>query len=432
MSEKGIEHIINGGALVKYFALIIVLISLIKIIMKNVNTKFVNDNEENIKIEKQKTYKVIIYIASCYLATRLVIFIAAYCFHVYKTNTAPYFTDVLKELWYRWDSPHYVSIAANGYLTSGDERYFIVFFPLYPLIIRIMHFIINDYFLCGIVVSNFFALLSLYYLFRLVELEYEDSKTARRTIKYLLIFPFSFFFSIVYTESLFLALSVMCFYYARKRRFFISGIFGMLSALTRNQGVLLIIPILIEILEQNNIFKGSAKHGFNVSCKDKIMEILSLALVPLGYFLYLALNKCVTGNWFKFLQYQKENWHQSFGFFAGNVEKHYLNIFYMEWKTSVGIWIPQLILFFLVAALLIYNINRMRLSYSAYTLSYIIISYSATWLLSGPRYLSGMFTLYIMLSNVRCRFKSINVIIDVLFIFLLCFYSIQFYLWNVY
>jgi Gpi18-like mannosyltransferase len=423
---------ISIHSLIKYSAISIVLVCILKIFNRFFNKKIMDSANCSFEIHKQSTYQVMAYILGWFFRSRLVILVTTYYYHALKTGRKPFLIHAFKDIWYRWDSPHYISIAENWYLTTGDERFFIVFYPLYPILIKLVHILIQDYFLSGIFVSNLFLILGAYYLFRLLEMEYKNISLARRAVKYLFIFPFSFFFSIAYTESLFLALSIMCFYYARKRLFLISCIFGMLAALTRNQGLLLVLPIIMEMLEQENFFRAWKGGKFNLRYKEIIKSALYISLVPFGFFIYLAINKYVTGEWFKFLEYQKEHWHQSFGFFGNNLDNHFINISKMEWRLAVGIWIPQIILFFLAFILLIYNINKMKLSYIIYSFTYIIISYSPTWLLSGPRYLAGLFTLYVMFANFEYRFKYINIFVNLIFLILLCFYSIQFYLWNVY
>jgi hypothetical protein len=37
-----------------------------------------------------------------------------------------------RTLWNRWDATHYLSLAENGYTDTGEGRFSIVFYPLYP------------------------------------------------------------------------------------------------------------------------------------------------------------------------------------------------------------------------------------------------------------------------------------------------------------
>ena len=68
----------------------------------------------------------------------------------------------------------------------------------------------------------------------------------------LLLFPTSIFFNAVYTESLFLLLSVASVYFIRKGRYREAGILGFLAALTRVTGVLLFVLAAVEFFSQKN------------------------------------------------------------------------------------------------------------------------------------------------------------------------------------
>jgi hypothetical protein len=56
----------------------------------------------------------------------------------------------------------------------------------------------------------------------------------------------------VYSESLFLALTVAAFYYARTNRWLLACILAPLATLTRSQGMILALPLLIEYLHERN------------------------------------------------------------------------------------------------------------------------------------------------------------------------------------
>ena len=134
----------------------------------------------------------------------------------------------------------------------------LVFFPLYPLLIRAIHALLllpaNDYWwlVIAIALSNVALLIGLTYLRALLAMDF-DEYPAPRTITYLLIFPTTFFFSGAYSESLFLALTVAAFYYARSNRWLLACILAALATLTRSQGMILALPLLIEYLHERNI-----------------------------------------------------------------------------------------------------------------------------------------------------------------------------------
>src|SRR5207245_11260971 len=73
----------------------------------------------------------------------------------------------------------------------------------------------------------------------------EPGEVARLVVLVTAFAPMAFFLSAVYSESLYLALSVGCFWAARHGRFAIVGALGALAAATRSAGVLLLLPVLV-------------------------------------------------------------------------------------------------------------------------------------------------------------------------------------------
>lgn len=66
--------------------------------------------------------------------------------------------------WARWDSGWYKSIAEIGYSNLPMNEWGqsnTVFFPLYPLLMRMMRAIIPDTYICGVIISNVSFLLTL-------------------------------------------------------------------------------------------------------------------------------------------------------------------------------------------------------------------------------------------------------------------------------
>ncbi|MEO3944522.1 glycosyltransferase family 39 protein [Gorillibacterium sp. CAU 1737] len=366
-----------------------------------------------------------------YAITRVLIFVGAYCYKAVTTNSKPPLVQTFIKMFKIYDTEWYLGIAQYGYRTTGHDRLSICFYPLYPALVKLFHYVIPGYFASGVVVSNLFLLVALYYLVRLVEWEYKDSETGILTAKYLLLFPFSFFFSIAYTESVFIAFTILTFYTLRRKKWLLAGLFAMLAALTRNQGVLLALPILIEILYDHEFFRNlrSENTTFRTKLKGIASRLSALALPPIGIGIYLLVNKLVTGDWLQFLVYQREHWKQKFGFFADLLARHTGKIITGETRYAFGIWIPGILLFFIALVLLIVTLKKLRLSYAAFAFVYIIISFSPTGLLSGPRYVGGLFVLYLMGALLLRKAPTIvRSGVDVVLGFSLCFYSVLFVL----
>ena len=49
------------------------------------------------------------------------------------------------EIWNNWDAMHYLRLAQQGYVAAGDSRVSLVFFPLYPWLVRLTAFFAREY-----------------------------------------------------------------------------------------------------------------------------------------------------------------------------------------------------------------------------------------------------------------------------------------------
>jgi hypothetical protein len=111
-------------------------------------------------------------------------------------------------------------------------------------------------------------------------------------------FPMSYYFSAVYTESLFLALSAGCVYAARTGRWAQAGVLGALASASRNTGMLLVVPILLLYLygPREDRLPPGPRQGVLERLRPVYPVRPSLAwvlLVPAGlgaYVLFLALS----------------------------------------------------------------------------------------------------------------------------------------------
>ncbi|HEV2815579.1 MAG TPA: mannosyltransferase family protein, partial [Solirubrobacteraceae bacterium] len=140
-----------------------------------------------------------------------------------------------------WDAGSYATIAQGGYSQAESLQ---AFFPLYPTLVRAGSRSPETTIVVGIVVSLVAFAVALYLLHRLVALE-RGRDVAGLAVLLVAFSPLALFFSAVYTESLFLALSVGAFYAARRGCWWLAGIAGGLAATTRVAGVLVLVPLAI-------------------------------------------------------------------------------------------------------------------------------------------------------------------------------------------
>ncbi|MBA2278282.1 MAG: hypothetical protein H0W06_11020 [Chloroflexia bacterium] len=149
----------------------------------------------------------------------------------------------------QWDGLWYRLIAVEGY-GAGSGTAKAAFWPLFPWLMewgsRITGWSYETVGYLGANLSFFGALLVVY---RLVSLDF-DRATARRTLWALALFPTALFFTAVYTESIFLLLAAASLLAARQGGWWAAGIFGLLAALTRSAGVMLLAPFAVLFLKQ--------------------------------------------------------------------------------------------------------------------------------------------------------------------------------------
>lgn len=189
-----------------------------------------------------------------------------------------------------FDGVHYLRIAQNGY---NSAVYYPAFFPIFPLLVRFFSvlipksslldtsmFVDPTFFYVGLILSNLFFILALYYLYKLFRIDY-SSKVSWLAVILLLIFPTSFYFGSIYTESLFLLLSVLVLYESRKKNFLLAGIFCGIASATRIVGVFLAPVILIEL------YLSVRNNEIKIDNRKFILSVVGLIVSVSGLFIYM-------------------------------------------------------------------------------------------------------------------------------------------------
>lgn len=256
--------------------------------------------------------------------------------------------------WANFDGVHYLMLAQNGYDGFGTQ----VFFPLYPLLINILTKITGNFLISGLLISNLSILLAAILLYRLTKNIW--------SVIFLFAFPTSFFFGSVYTESLFLLLILLT--------FSVSKWFGVAAGATRLVG----------------IFSGP-------------ISWVGLA----GYSLYLWWR---FGQPLMFLSAQSAFGNSRAASFTSLVSPfqviyRYLNIFMTARPENLDYWIALLEFSAFVFGLIILFIltwrKKIPKKYLIYSLfAFIIPIFSGTFS-SLPRYLLGIFPIFIGLAFIK-------------------------------
>lgn len=325
--------------------------------------------------------------------------------------------------WANFDGIHYLDIARKGY-----GIYQQAFFPLYPNLIKfITPFFMNRDLLAGIFISNLSLFIVLFLFYKLISLDYPKS-IAQSSLLFFLFFPASFFLGIIYTESLFLVFVLGSFYFARKNKWFLVGIFGALASYTRLVGIFLFPALLYEWWLQNKV--QSVIPRLRSGQEFKVQSLLLIFIIPLGLLTYM-----------RFL-WQKYNdplmfFHIQSYFGGERTGERIILIYQVFWRylkmilttkldlLYLSVWfdlITAILFLFLIFFAFKKGIRKSYLIFAA--LAYIAPSFSGTFS-SLPRYALILFPCYICLSLIKS--KSVKVIMSAVFALCLIIFTLLFF-----
>lgn len=348
---------------------------------------------QKISILWQKIPREIRYVFVLFVGTRAVLIVIGVAsrmiLDMYQggQRLVAYSTQVWLDIWGSWDTGWYLGIARHGYspeistglLTTGQANF--AFFPLYPMLVRLIGFFTGAHFEVGLILSNVFFLVGAVLFYRLAKLDI-DATAAERAVLLLFLAPAGFIFSGMFTESLFFMLLVAVWYCARRGKWALAGIAGFLLALTRPIGVLILIPLVYEYLKEREFQIRSIKWSLGY-----------LGLIPLGTILFLGYVGWLTGDVWSYGTIQHVGWkHEWVNPFATLVQG--------VWTDDGFRFVSGIVtgVFFLV---LLFGFRSIRFSYWLTGLLLILVPLSSgvVAINSMLRYLLPVFPIYLFAST---------------------------------
>ena len=326
-------------------------------------------------------------------------------------------TYPMLNIWIRWDAAWYHDIAKNGYSFRPGEQSNTAFFPMYPLLMKAVYPLLPrgrdvGWFRAGCIVSNAALLAGLIYLFLLVRIDF-DHRTAARTVLYLLIVPTTLFFSAVYSESVFLAVSVAAFYHARRSQWVLAALFAGAATITRSAGVLVAAPLLLEYMLQRRF-----------QWREIRRDLAAFLIIPVPLALHMLYLKQRVGNVMAISDAQGA-WGGPWGKLTSPFTPA-TRLFYEPWTvtdvTNVGFVVSGL-------ALVLFAAVRLRPTYGLYAvLCYCFITVWGTFD-SVPRYVLMIFPVFIALA-VLGRNRAFHHVYVLIASGLAAFLMVRFALWQ--
>jgi hypothetical protein len=171
-----------------------------------------------------------------------------------KEVVAPSFaiSYLARDIWMRFDTVWYLEIAADGYHDVAR----IVFYPLYPLLIRALSATGLNPLTAALIISRLATFFLLWGLLKLLELDYTE-KQARLAALLMMFWPSGFMLLAAYPDSLVLAFSVWAFYFARRDQMWLAGLTAALAGGTKAAGAAVLVGLVAMAWKQKKWHWGA-------------------------------------------------------------------------------------------------------------------------------------------------------------------------------
>jgi hypothetical protein len=309
-----------------------------------------------------------------------------------------------------WDAGFYLGICDHGYATNNQTPSQILaklsFFPGLPTVLCISKLIakINFYNQVYIISSLLFVIFA-YALDKYTKLKYTNRNLQKYVFWTYLIFPFSYFFHLPYTESLYMSLVFLGLVSIEQNNYGKSSFFGFLMGFVRVSAIPVgLLNLLKKILDSNKI---SAK---------QIIYFLPYTLGTLGFFTYLYFN---FGDFFIYFRSLSTSYGRSFH--ADFIWRYFRELFYFkELFASSGAGLQRLLYiqlpFFLVLTSSTYLLKTKRYYELFYAWILWLIPLS-TGLDSLNRYLLQSFPFIFAFSELCYSNRISRVFLPIVYIF---------------
>lgn len=330
----------------------------------------------------------------------LSIFAIFYFSFSYLPHTDLFPHDFLKNL-ANWDGGHYLGIAKNGYTQT---QY--VFFPFYPVLISLIARITGDFLSAGLIISFVSFFLAANLLYYLVKIDF-GKQIAGWTLLALLFFPLSFHFLTVYTESLFLFLTLSTFVFARKKKYLSAAVFAALASATRLAGLATVLSLVLPVY---------LTEGFN---RKNWWVMFS----PLGFLIYLFYLYNQTGDPFSFVKGQSAFWGGGLVLPGSSVV---YAIRHLTLEAVVANFRNLLDLAFTLFGIFgVWQVwKRLSMDYAIFSIILLILPMFSPTIVAIPRYLVAIFPIFIALSFYKNSY--LRLFYQMLSLMLLSVYAVLF------
>ncbi len=279
----------------------------------------------------------------------------------------------------RWDAVWFINLSKTGYDYQGkDVMSNVVFFPLYPAVVKILSSVtFSKPEFVGFVGNALFTIIASGLLFTYAR-KNPHLESAEFPVYAMLAFPTAIFLLAPYSESLFLLLSILYVTLLAKKQYGLALAIGLLASLTRSIGFLL---VLFAIANAWKYWKFEER-----------WKLALPMLAPIGTFCFFLYEKFRFGSFFTYF----------------NVESAWGRAFAVNWDhlwlgsaaaTSQFILDAALLLFVLACGA--YFVRKKFYIFGAYSVLIVLLPVSTGTLMSVGRYALAAFPLFFIPALLR-------------------------------
>lgn len=304
------------------------------------------------------------------------------------SSTGP-LQDGLFDIWVRWDARHFLEVAEYGYTDPLSDPHATAFFPLFPLLVRVVGVVGIPLAAAAILVTTLSTVVACAYLYRMAEEEI-GRHSGRRAVLYLLLFPTAVFLIAPYSEATFVAGTVAAFYYARKGRWKLAALPVAVATASRAAGVFVLAGLLFELFRQRPR-----------PVRDAVVA-MGVGVVPLA--VYGAYLWQIKGNPLYFFVDQRDGWDRDFVTPLESLR----NSFDLATSSSaptnwVLTWRLELVAAVIGVALVVWALAVREWGYAVYMGTAMAALMTSTWYFSIPRMLLTFFPGMLLLARYTMR-----------------------------
>ncbi len=174
-----------------------------------------------------------------------------------QPHVAPPFTGHRwVEGWAQWDSGWYYRIARDGYSYVEGQQSTVVFFPVYPLLMRLTGGVVGSTYLAGILVTVAAGIGSAALFFTWVR-DRLSPGAAKAALLLFVLYPYAFFlFGAVYADAVFILAVIGAFVLLEKDHPWLAGLVGAVATACRPMGAVLVIGLAVRAWERRRATAG--------------------------------------------------------------------------------------------------------------------------------------------------------------------------------